>query len=101
MTFEVILDFLNSLRLHNVSIHRDFEQNQFINECARKKKAKIPESRSPRSFLMRYRRTYVLNNNYFFRSPRMRWKKEILKDGFRADQRNISCPYNNTSKIDR
>ena len=35
-----------------------FYQNRFINECARKKKAKIPESRS---FLVGYRRTYVLN----------------------------------------
>ena len=27
---------------------RNFKQNQFINECARKKKAKIPESQSHR-----------------------------------------------------
>ena len=40
MTFEVILDFIKYLRLHNVSIDR----NWFINECARKQKAKIPES---------------------------------------------------------
>ena len=38
---------MKNLRLHNVSIHRKFYQNRFINECARKKKAKIPESRSP------------------------------------------------------
>ena len=50
---------MKNLRLHNVSIHRNFYQNRFINECARKKKAKIPESRS---FLVRYRRTYVLKN---------------------------------------
>ena len=47
-----------------------FYQNRFINEYARKKKAKISESRShgvteSRNhgvFLVRYRRTYVLNN---------------------------------------
>ena len=42
MTFEVTLDFMKKLCLENVSIHRNFEQNRFINECARKKKAKIP-----------------------------------------------------------
>ena len=75
MTSEVILHFMKNLRLHNVSIHRNFYQNRFINECARKKKAKIPESQSPRvpesrSFLVRYRRTYVLNNiiNYFYKT---------------------------------
>ena len=67
MTFEVILYFMNNFCLHNVSIHRNFDQNQFINEYARKKKAKISESRShgmteSRSFLVRYRRTYVLKN---------------------------------------
>ena len=44
------------MRLYIVSIPRNFYQNRFINECARKKKAKIPE------FLVKYRRTYVLNN---------------------------------------
>ena len=43
-----------------VSIHRDFHQNRFVIEYARKKKAKISESRS---LLERYRRTYVLNKN--------------------------------------
>ena len=47
MTFEVILYFIKTLRLHNVSIHRNFYQNRFVNEYARKKKAKISESRSP------------------------------------------------------
>ena len=46
MTFEVILYFMKNLRLHNVSIHRKFYQNRFINEYGRKKKAKISESRS-------------------------------------------------------
>ena len=42
VTFEVILHFMKNLRLHNVSIHRNFNQNRFINECDRKRKAKIP-----------------------------------------------------------
>ena len=41
MTFEVIL-----MRLYNVNIHIIFYQNRFLNECARKIKAKIPESQS-------------------------------------------------------
>ena len=48
---------MKNLRLYNVSIHRKFYQNRFINECAGKKKAKITESWR---FLVRYRRTYVL-----------------------------------------
>ena len=43
MTFEVILNFIKHLRLLNVSIHTDFDQNWFINEYARKKKDKIPD----------------------------------------------------------
>ena len=39
MTIEVIFFYL---QLPNVSIHRLFYQNRFINECAIKKKAKIP-----------------------------------------------------------
>ena len=31
---------------HNVRIHRNFYQNQFINEYARKKKANIPKFQS-------------------------------------------------------
>ena len=58
MTFnEVILHFMINLRLYSVSIH--FYQNRIMNECKMKKKAKIPE------FLVRYRRTYVLNNILF------------------------------------
>ena len=40
ITFGVILYFIQNLRIFNVSIHRIFYQNHFINECARKKKAK-------------------------------------------------------------
>ena len=46
MTFEVILYFIKSLLLHNVNIHINLYQNRFMNEYARKKKAKISESRS-------------------------------------------------------
>ena len=35
-----------NLRRHNVSIHRNFYQNRFLNEFARKKKGKILESQS-------------------------------------------------------
>ena len=51
------------LRLHNISIHINVYQNRFINECARKIKAKIPESQSFRVFFVRFRRTYVLNKD--------------------------------------
>ena len=47
MTFNDLcgqLYFIKHLRLHNVSIHVNFHQNQFINECAREILANIPES---------------------------------------------------------
>ena len=50
MTFEVILDFMKNLRLHNVSIHRNFEQNWFINECDTKKKLKSRNPGVPKFF---------------------------------------------------
>ena len=49
---------MKKVRLLNLSIHRNRYQNRFINECARKKKAKIPVS----EFFVRCRRTYVLKN---------------------------------------
>ena len=77
MTFEVILIKMKYLCLHNISIHINLYQNWFINECARKIKAKILEShsfgvsefqsftvsqfQSFRVFFVRCRRTYVLN----------------------------------------
>ena len=33
---------LKNLRFNNISIHRNFYQNQFINECGRKNFVKIP-----------------------------------------------------------
>ena len=56
MTFEVTLYLIKNVR-----------KNRLINDCARKIKAKIPESQSFYSFrvsdfLVRCRRTYVLNN---------------------------------------
>ena len=50
------------LHLHNIRIYLNFHQNQFINECAGKIKAKIPVSQF-HSFFVRCRRTYVLNNH--------------------------------------
>ena len=41
MIFEVILYFMKNVFLLNISIHKEFDQNQFINEGARKKKAEI------------------------------------------------------------
>ena len=47
MTSEVTLHIMKKrLRLYTISIHINFYQNQFINECARKIKARIPESQS-------------------------------------------------------
>ena len=42
MTFEVILNQIEYLRINNVSIHTDFYKNRFLNECARKKFLKFP-----------------------------------------------------------
>ena len=61
MTSEVILYLMKNVRLHRICY-----QNRLINKYARNKKAEISESQSPRvpeslSFLVTYRRTYVLN----------------------------------------
>ena len=37
-----MLYLIENVRLLNVSIHSFFYQNRFLNECARKKKAKTP-----------------------------------------------------------
>ena len=66
MTSEV----MKNLHLNNVSIHIKFQQNRFINNCVRKKKAKMPEFRS---FLVRYRRNYVIKNS------RIREKEIVLQ----------------------
>ena len=60
MTSMVILYLMKK----DISNHRIFYQNRFINEYALKKKAKIPEScnHGVPDFLVEYRRTYVLNN---------------------------------------
>ena len=46
----------------NVSIHRNFHQNHFINVCARKKKLKSHSSRVSQFFFVVCRRTYARNN---------------------------------------
>ena len=43
MPFEILYHAKQILRLYNVSIHRNFYATQFMNKCARKKKAIIPE----------------------------------------------------------
>ena len=63
MTSEVKL----YLRFHNVRIHYSYSyQNRLLNEYAREKKTKISKSlnHGVPSLLVRYRRTYVLNNSY-------------------------------------
>ena len=53
MRFEVMLHFIKKkMRLFNVNIHTNFNRNRFINECARKKKAKILESHGFRVFFL-------------------------------------------------
>ena len=49
-----------------------FNKNLFIDECAIKKKAKISE---PKSFLVRYRRTYVLKT----KTKKLRERNESYK----------------------
>ena len=39
MTSEVILHFMKNLHIYIDSIHRNFYQNRFVNECPKKKKA--------------------------------------------------------------
>ena len=58
MTFKVILYFMKNFSLLN---DRNIDQNRFIIECARKKRAKIQESHSLRVFFGRCIRTFVLN----------------------------------------
>ena len=41
-----IIFIVKNLRIHNVSIHRIFYQNRFINKFVIRKKAKISESQS-------------------------------------------------------
>ena len=62
LTFKIIFHLIKNMRLLNVF----FYQNQFMNECARKEKAKIPESPTFlvsqfHSFFVRCRKTYVLH----------------------------------------
>ena len=60
ITSEGLLHLMKILHLYNVSVHRNFYQNQFINEYARKKMAKIP------NFLVRYRRTSFSQKKFKF-----------------------------------
>ena len=51
---------IKNLRLHNVRIHTNFYQKRFLNECARKKIAKIPDFQSLFFFYRNVERSYVL-----------------------------------------
>ena len=59
MTSKVTIHLMKNLRLHNVSIHRNFYQNRLIYKCVKKSLAKIPGSQS---FFVRCRRTVILTN---------------------------------------
>ena len=64
MTVKVILHKMKYLRIHNVSIHIDFYQNQFINECFRKTDGKTERRKDVKTeFFVRCRRIYVLNSS--------------------------------------
>jgi hypothetical protein len=58
MTFEVILKYA---RIHNVTIHTNFYQDQAIKECAMKNFLKFPERRKDWVFV-RCKRTYNWKN---------------------------------------
>ena len=56
MTLKVIFNFMKTLQLLNVNIHRKFYHNTFINKFARKNLAQIPYP------FVRCRRNFVPNN---------------------------------------
>ena len=66
MNLEVILHFIKKKDLYNVSIHRHFYLIRFINECARKSLRVLQfwSFKASQSFLVRFRRTYVLKNTW-------------------------------------
>ena len=51
---------MKNMRIHNVSIHLNFDQNRFINEYARKNFLN-PRRDVRTDGIVRFRRTYVLN----------------------------------------
>ena len=82
---------MKNLPLHNVSNHRNFYQNQFINEYAKKKKAKISESQS---FLVRYRRTYLvwLNNEKLSLKVKLLGEKKYFVGKNSTVKITVGCP---------
>ena len=61
MTVEVILNKIIYLRIHNVSIHINLYQNQFINKCVEKNFLKFPLRQTERlSFFVRCRKLTFL-----------------------------------------
>ena len=65
MTAEVILNKMKYLCIHDVSVHINFYQNRFINECVRKNFLKFPLRQTERCkdglLFVRCRKTYRLN----------------------------------------
>ena len=53
------------LHIHNISIHINFYQNRFINECVRRifLNSRKDVKTERRSFFVSCRRTYVLNKS--------------------------------------
>ena len=86
---------------NNISIHINFYQTRFINECVKKIKAKIPESHSFTIlvfFFVRCRRTYVVIK----KSAKMSNKdinKELTIRGKTTLIRQILLIFNNEFKI--
>ena len=64
MTVEVILNKIEYLRIHNVSIHIDFYQNRFINECVRNNFLKFLERQMTFCDLQWTLRSYLLKIKY-------------------------------------
>ena len=70
MTVKVILNKMKYLRIHNVSIHINFYQNRFINECVRKTFHKFPYRRKYEDFLRDVEElTFLISMNYYLVIP--------------------------------
>ena len=70
------------MRIHNISIHINFYQNRFINECVRKNFLKFSWRQTERrkdvkTYFVRCRRTCVLNNNINTFQLCVKYVKEI------------------------
>ena len=66
MNFDVILNKMKYLRIHNVNIHINVYQNPFINECELRRifLNSHKDRRKDGVLFVRFRRTYVLNKQF-------------------------------------